>query len=211
MTPPDGTDSRATAAGQVAGRLLRLSHSRVLLWAKEPASEVPFEVSKVVSTPLQPACPTAPRCPGEAVAAPSRGSLYLDPHEPPRGDCAYAFSTRGECLKTRNQLALEAALFRPGEVTLTRRLLEALGFQVTEEVVETTSPEPRILKAHGPIGSKSQVRGMRSPSAGPIVLVRRLPMATTPRSDAGARSAATKAAVAKAACAVRSGPGRGRP
>jgi hypothetical protein len=209
-TPPDGTDRDASRpSGAALGRLLRLSHSRVLLWAKEPGSDVPFEVSKVVQGPLQSACPTAPRCPGEAVAAPTHGSLYLDPSAAPRGDCAYAFSTRGECLKTRNQLALEAALFRPGEVTLTRRLLEALGFQVSEEMVETTTLEPRILNAHGAIGSKSQVRSMRTPTAGQIVLVRRLPMAGGAKKSASGRNAATKAAVMKAACAVR--PGRGSP
>lgn len=159
-------------------KILRLTQSRVLLWAHERGSDVPYEVSKVVQQPLQPRCPTAPRCPDEAASASaslkSKGSLWLDPQERPRGSCAYTFGTRGECLQARNQLALEAALFKPGEVVLTRRLLEALGFTVEEEAVDTTR-DPRILEAHGPIGQRHQVRLLRSPSAGQIVLVRRLP------------------------------------
>lgn len=166
-------------------KILRLTQSRTLLWAHERGSDVPYEVSKVVQQPLQPRCPTAPRCPEEAASAPtslkSKGALYLDPNERPRGTCAYTFRTRGECLQSRNQLALEAALFRPGEVLLTRRLLEALGFTVEEEAVDPTT-DPRILDAHGPIGTRHQVRLLRSPSAGQIVLVRKLPTpASQPR------------------------------
>lgn len=167
-------------------KILRLTQSRVLLWARERGSDVPYEVSKVVQQPLQPRCPTAPRCPEEAAKTPAslkgKGSLWLDPQERPKGSCAYAFGTRGECLQARNQLALEAALFRPGEVVLTRRLLEALGFSVEEESVDATK-DPRILDAHGPIGQQHQVRLLRSPSAGQIVLVRRLPAPAAQRRD----------------------------
>jgi hypothetical protein len=161
-------------------KILRLARSRTLLWAHERGSDVPFEVSKVVQQPLQARCPTAPRCPAEVVGPgaarrPAPKGLWLDPDARPAGDCAYSFATRGECLQTRNQLALEAALFRPGEVLLTRRFLEALGYAVEEEAVETTRPDPRILDAHGPVGSRHQVRVLRSPSAGQIVLVRRVP------------------------------------
>lgn len=163
-------------------KILRLTQSRTLLWAHEPGSrsDTPYEVSKVVQQPLQPRCPTAPRCPEEAAKTPTsmrtKGSLWLDPHERPQGTCPYAFATRGECLESRNQLALEAALFRPGEVLLTRRLLEALGFTVEEEAVDPTN-DARILEAHGPIGPRHHVRLLRSPSAGQIVLVRKLPTA----------------------------------
>lgn len=167
-------------------KILRLTQSRTLLWARERGSDAPYEVSKVVQQPLQPRCPTAPRCPEEAAKAATplktKGSLWLDPQERPRGVCAYSFGTRGECLQTRNQLALEAALFRPGEVLLTRRLLEALGFAVEEEPVDTTR-DPRILDAHGPIGPRHQVRLLRSPSAGQIVLVRRLPTPAVQRRE----------------------------
>lgn len=167
-------------------KILRLTQSRILLWAHERGSDVPYEVSKVVQQPLQPRCPTAPRCPDEAASSPAtlkgKGSLWLDPQERPRGSCAYTFGTRGECLQTRNQLALEAALFKPGEVLLTRRLLEALGFTVEEEAVDTTR-DPRILEAHGPIGQRHQVRLLRSPSAGQIVLVRRLPTPAAQRGE----------------------------
>jgi hypothetical protein len=157
-------------------KILRLAQSRTLLWAYERGSDLPYEVSKVVQQPLQARCPTAPRCPGEALQTPtgsrSKG-LWLDPDERPGAGCAYQFDTRGDCLRTRNQLALEAALFRPQEVVLTRRLLLALGFTVEAEPVETATSEPRILEAHGPIGPRHQVRLLRSPSAGQIVLVRR--------------------------------------
>lgn len=170
-------------------KILRLAQSRVLLWASERGSDVPFEVSKVVNQPLQPKCPTAPRCPGEVMQAAdgwpagskadappkTGGALWLDPAERPRGSCAYHFEVRGDCLQTRNQLALEAALFRPSEVVLTKRLLEALGYRVDEETLDTTKSDPRILDAHGPIGARHQVKLMRSPSAGQVVLVRRLP------------------------------------
>ncbi|MBX3471496.1 MAG: hypothetical protein KF878_31975 [Planctomycetes bacterium] len=168
-------------ASEACLKILRLAQSRTLLWAHERGSDVPFEVSKVVHQTLQPRCPTAPRCPGEAATSPSKGGLWLDPHERPKGSCAYTFATRGECLRTRNQLALEAALFRPGELVLTRRLLEALSFRVTEESVDSTVAEPRVLDAHGPIGPRHQVRLLRSPSAGQIVLVRRLPAAAPRR------------------------------
>lgn len=168
-------------------KILRLTRSRTLLWAHERGSDLPYEVSKVVQQPLQPRCPTAPRCPDEAADTSTkraaRGSLWLDPQERPVGTCAYAFATRGECLRTRNQLALEAALFRPGEVLLTRRLLEALGYTVEEEAVDTTSADPRILDAHGPIGARHQVRLHRSPSAGQVVLVRRLPKSAAQRRE----------------------------
>lgn len=157
-------------------KILRLAQSRTLLWAYERGSDLPYEVSKVVQQPLQARCPTAPRCPGEALKSPTGGrskGLWLEPDQPPSGSCAYQFDTRGDCLRTRNQLALEAALFRPQEVVLTRRLLLALGFSVEAEPVETATSEPRILEAHGPIGPRHQVRLLRSPSAGQIVLVRR--------------------------------------
>lgn len=177
-------------------KILRLARSRVLLWAWERASDVPFEVSKVVHQPLQPRCPTAPRCPDEVLespdgwpagkAAPAKpaASLWLDPAERPKGACAYRFDSRGECLGARNQLALEAALFLPTEVVLTRRLLEALGYRVDEESLDTTTPDPRILEAHGPIGPRHQVKLLRSPSAGQVVLVRRLPVAAAGRDPA---------------------------
>lgn len=165
-------------------KILRLAQSRTLLWAHERGSDTPYEVSKVVQQALQPRCPTAPRCPEEAARSPNamrtKGSVWLDPSERPQGHCAYSFGTRGECLAARNQLALEAALFRPNEVLLTRRLLEALGYRVEEEPVDPTR-DTRILEAHGPISARHQVRLLRSPSAGQIVLVRKLPAATPRR------------------------------
>lgn len=150
-------------------KILRLSTSRVLLWAHERGvpNAAPFEVSKVVDGPLQARCPSAPRCPGER----AKGSI--DPDAPASPTCAYAFRQRGDCLRARNQLALEAALFRPGELLLTRRLLEALGFTIRAETVDVTEASgPRVLAAHGALGKSLQVRMFRSPSAGPIVLVR---------------------------------------
>lgn len=147
-------------------KILRLASSRVLLWAHERGGDGPYEVSKVVDRPLQPHCQSAPRCPGSGEG--------IDPSAAPAARCPYVFDTRGECLRTRNQLALEAALFRPGEVLLTRRLLEALGFEVQEEAIDPAADEGRrVLTAHGALGRKElHVRLLRSPAAGPIVLVR---------------------------------------
>ncbi|MGE0708726.1 MAG: hypothetical protein AB7N76_21210 [Planctomycetota bacterium] len=153
-------------------KILRLAQARVLLWAHDRATDKPYEVSKVVDGPLQERCPSAPRCPEEPEDA-FGSNLWIDPHERPHGACAYAFRRRGQCLRHRNQVALEAALFRPQEVALTRRLLESLGFTVTEESIDVTGLPARILQAHGNVSAAShQVRLLRSPSAGSIVLVR---------------------------------------
>jgi hypothetical protein len=158
-------------------KILRLATSRVLLWAHEGGlpNAAPFEVSKVVDGPLQARCPSAPRCPGEGGSRVKgeRPKGSIDPDAPASPTCAYTFELRGDCLRARNQLALEAALFRPGELLLTRRLLEALGFTIRAETVDVTEPTgPRVLAAHGALGKALQVRMFRSPSAGPIVLVR---------------------------------------
>lgn len=156
-------------------KVLQLAGARVLLWARE-RNEEPFEVSKIVSYPVQPRCPSAPRCPGEAPETPfeNRRPAWVDPTQPPAGRCPYAFEVRGECLQHRNQVALELALFRPGEVPLTRSLLEAVGYSVEEESIDPTQEPSRILRAHGHVGPNHQVRLFRSPSAGSIVLVREL-------------------------------------
>ncbi len=155
--------------------ILRLSQARVLLWARERDPLSPFEVSKIVAQPLQPMCRSAPHCPGELQEATlfTKPALvgWVDPTQPPPSTCPYEFGLRGECLQHRNQLALEAALFSPSEVTLTRRLLEALGYEVTEEGVDSHE-RGKILGAHGFIGPSHEVRLLQSPSAGPIVLVR---------------------------------------
>lgn len=157
--------------------LLHLSGARILLWAHDRSGE-PFEVSKVVSHPVQPKCPSAPRCPEDVIAdglfAGSSNPTWVDPTERPAGHCPYAFEVRGECLQHRNQVALERALFRPSEIELTRRVLQAVGYDVVEESVDPTREPARILKAHGHVGSQHQVRLLRSPSAGAIVLVRQV-------------------------------------
>ena len=156
-------------------KVLRLAQARVLLWAfsrgNSSEGDQPFEVSKVVDGPLQARCASAPRCPDEPEE--SLSGLWIDPNERPHGSCAYDFQRRGQCLRHRNQIALELALFRPDEVPLTRRLLESLGFTVREEAIDPTQHPVRILKAHGSVTPAShQVRLLRSPSAGGIVLVR---------------------------------------
>lgn len=163
-------------------KILRLAQARVLLWAfsrgdsgsDSPETDLwgePFEVSKVVEGPLQERCSSAPRCPDEPEE--SLNGLWIDPNERPHGSCAYDFQRRGQCLRHRNQVALESALFRPDEIPLTRRLLESLGFTVREEAIDPTQQPVRILKAHGSVTPAShQVRLLRSPSAGGIVLVR---------------------------------------
>ncbi|MBL4844020.1 MAG: hypothetical protein JKY65_00720 [Planctomycetes bacterium] len=159
-------------------KILRLAHARVLLWAHDQGGGEPFEVSKVVDGPLQARCETAPRCPGEDPDAESESGesgLWVDPQELPVGDCAYAFPHRGACLSHRNQLALERAMFLPTEVALTRRLLESLGYRVREESIDATHDAPRILIAHGNVQARShQVKLIKSPSAGSVVMVRRV-------------------------------------
>lgn len=156
-------------------KILRLAQARVLLWAYERGGSEPFEVSKVVEGPLQDRCESAPRCPGESDPQADEQGLWVDPQEEPAGACAYAFPHRGACLGHRNQIALERALFRPTEVPLTRRLLESLGYSVREEGVDSTRPNPRVLIAHGSVRATShQVKLLKSPSAGSIVLVRQV-------------------------------------
>ena len=156
-------------------KILRLAHARVLLWAHERGGCEPFEVSKVVDGPLQERCESAPRCPGEADDEEDEQGLWVDPLERPAGVCAYAFPHRGACLGHRNQIALERALFLPAEVQLTRRLLESLGYSVREESVDSTRANPRVLLAHGSVRAAShQVKLLKSPSAGSIVLVRKV-------------------------------------
>lgn len=173
-------------------KVLRLTQARVLLWARRPQverersaprSDSAFEVSKVVTRPLQPACSSAPRCPDEEGRSPfaRQRASWIDPSEPPHGSCPYAFAVRGECLRHRNQLALEAALFLPAEARRVRRLLEALGYQVEEEELEPSRAETRILKAHGCVGAHHEARLLQSPGVGSVVLVRELPRAAGPR------------------------------
>ena len=156
-------------------KILQLARARVRLWAGRRA-EAPFEVTKVVGQPLQPLCSTAPRCPSPDDEHFSfRASFsWIDPLEAPAHECPYRFESRGDCLSHRNQLALEAALFDPHELDLTRRLLEAVGFEVHEEPVDPVA-ETTILLAHGHLGPAYEVRLMHSPVAGPIVLVREHP------------------------------------
>lgn len=150
-----------------------MARARVLLWAQRQG-QPPFEVSKIVAHPLQPLCATAPRCAGELAGEAcfqQDAPLWVDPAEPPFGSCPYAFARRGDCLSHRNQLALEGALFAPGEVALTRRLLEALGYRVTEESVDPVR-DKKILSAHSHLGPSKEIALLHSPAAGPIVLVR---------------------------------------
>lgn len=153
-------------------KILQLAQARVRLWAGRPG-ESPFEVTKVVGHPLQPLCAAAPRCPtpeGERFSFRPAFS-WIDPLEAPSVECPYRFELRGDCLTHRNQLALEAALFDPHELDLTRRLLEAVGFEVHEDPVDPVA-DNTILLAHGHLGPSYEVRLMHSPVAGPIVLVR---------------------------------------
>lgn len=157
-------------------KILRLADARVLLWARERRARggEPFEVSKVVSGPLQGLCPTAPRCPAELTSAGpfARVSSWIDPHEPPHGACAYGFGNRGECLRHRNRSALESALLSPDEARRAVRLLEAMGFSVEEESIDPGQARARILLAHGGIGPAHQVRLLSAPGLGSRVLVR---------------------------------------
>ncbi len=157
-------------------KVLRLADARVLLWAQDREGE-PFEVSRMVTAALQPLCPTAPRCPREVEEAGpfGRPPAWIDPHEEPIGPCAYRFHTRGECLRHRNQAALEAALLGPDEAGRARRLLEAMGYRVREEALDPARLRSRILLAHGAVGPTHQVRLLNAPGLGSLVLVREGP------------------------------------
>lgn len=192
----DGLDRPGGAARRRAGytlvtthgalvKILRLADARVLLWARERRARggEPFEVSKVVSGPIQGLCPTAPRCPAELASVGPFGRVpsWIDPHEPPRGACAYGFGSRGECLRHRNQSALESALFSPDEARRAVRLLEAMGFSVEEEAIDPGHARGRILLAHGGIGPAHQVRLLSAPGLGSLVLVREVEAAAQRR------------------------------
>jgi hypothetical protein len=158
-----------------------LAQARVLLWAREGHHAAPreaFEVSKVVDQLLQPKCQTAPSCPSSAGSPFQAQPTWIDPDEPPAGDCAYGFRLRGQCLLHRNRRALEAALFQIGEAARARRWLQSLGYLVHEEVVDPLdgAGEARILSAHSNLGEGDEVRVVPAPGGGRLVLVR-------PRSD----------------------------
>lgn len=149
-------------------KVLQLAQSRVVLWATEAGSgHPPFEVSRAVEGPLLERCPSAPRCPD------GRPEKALERHAPAAGECPYAFTQVGECVEHRNRRALEAALFRPHEAQLARRLLEAVGYRVEVEAVDPLEADAgRILRAHRPLSRRSEVRVLSAPFGGRLVLVR---------------------------------------
>ena len=145
-------------------KVLRLARSRVVLWALHPGSDEPFEVTRVIEQSLQPRCESAPRCPDQ----PHHG-LTLESEVSPA--CPYAFLERGECIRHRNQRALEEALFLPAAAASVARLLESLGYQVRRETVDPVH-DVRVLRAHSPIEPDQEVRVLPDPSScGRIVLV----------------------------------------
>lgn len=116
-----------------------------------------------------------PRCPAEleGLGPFERPAPWIDPGAQPRGSCPYSFAVRGDCLRHRNERALEAALLQPAQATRVSRLLEALGYVVEAEPVDPGRRRPRILKAHsaGPSGRRD-VRVVSAPGVGALVLVR---------------------------------------
>ena len=149
-------------------KVLQLAQSRVVLWATERgSSNPPFEVSRAVEGPLLERCQTAPRCPD------GRQEKALDRDAPAACNCPYEFQQVGECVEHRNRRALEAALFRPHESQLAKRLLEAVGYKVESEPVDPLQADAgRILRAHRPLSRRSEVRVLTAPFGGRLVLVR---------------------------------------
>lgn len=154
-------------------KLLRLAEARVLLWARERNGDT-FEVSRVVTSPVQELCPTAPRCPHEVegLGLFEAPSPWIDPGQRPSPLCPYSFALRGECLRHRNQMALELALLRPDEAARVQRLLEALGYGVQSEAVDPSCGRPRVLRAHAAGPATRDVRVVSAPGLGALVLVR---------------------------------------
>lgn len=145
-------------------KVLRLARSRVVLWAQRPGSDEPFEVTRVIEQPLQSRCESAPRCPDQEHHGLSFDSMVSSA-------CPYAFLDRGECIRHRNQRALEEALFLPAAAASVVRLLESLGYEVRREVVDPVH-DVRVLRAHSPIEPDQEVRVLPDPSScGRIVLV----------------------------------------
>ncbi|MCA8924533.1 MAG: hypothetical protein KDD82_22165 [Planctomycetes bacterium] len=145
-------------------KVLRLARSRVVLWAHQPGSDEALEVTRVIERPLQTRCTSAPRCPDQDSHA-----FTLDATV--SSECPYAFGERGECVRHRNQRALEEALFLPGAAHRVARLLASLGYEVGTETVDTVH-DARVLRAHSPIEPDQEVRVLPDPTTGGrIVLV----------------------------------------
>lgn len=118
----------------------------------------------MIEQSLQARCESAPRCPDQR-----QHGLTLEAEV--SSDCPYAFGDRGECIRHRNQRALEEALFLPAAAASVARLLESLGYDVRSETVDPVY-DVRVLRAHSPIEPDQEVRVLPDPSScGRIVLV----------------------------------------
>jgi len=171
--PRRASSGRQARSKEASSNVISLSRSRILLWATPRGEQVPYEVSKAVSAPLQARCKTAPLCPAEEGQNGLPG--WIRPDDPPIGPCPYEYATRGACICDRNVEALAAALFTPAEARLLGNYLNALGYVVREEAVPPEALDgTRILNAHAKIGDSHDVRVVSAPGVGELVLVRDL-------------------------------------
>jgi hypothetical protein len=187
VSPEDPTQAKHRASlplGSVDGRepgckravVIPLERTRFLIWATPRGDRLAYEVSKAVDGPLQARCATAPLCPGEDLERTGAVPGWIDPQAAPIGECPYQFETRGECIRSRNVQALEAALFHSREANLVANYLSALGYTVKlEEIPQNRVLDgTRILHAHSKIGDTHDVRVLAAPGGGELVLVRDL-------------------------------------
>lgn len=168
----------------------RLEQSFYLIWARPAGEKIPFEVSKEVTGPLQPACHTSPYCPDERIPR-IRGRAQNDPESPDgvriasvveyernptfQGvtHCPYEFTTKDECYRDINVKAMTRALFTAEEVRTVGNFLRALGYEVETEVVPESSIDgTRILKMHGQVYNFHETRFEMGPGQMVLCMIR---------------------------------------
>ncbi len=152
----------------------KLERSYYLLWATPAGEQVPFEVSKEVTRPLQPLCETSPYCPDERIPR-IQGESVESAKSPPKiasvvqyvpnpnfdgvKDCPYDFRNKEDCYRDINISAFKQALFTEHERTQITNYLTALGYSIGAERIGASDIDgARILKAHGVIYNFHETR-----------------------------------------------------
>lgn len=176
----------------------KIENDFYVLWAAPPGEDVPFEVSREVSTPLIPECESSPYCPGERIAQlagrpdPGQGrrlqsvvTFESDPEfvfEP--DDCPRRFPDKEACYRAINRMALRDGCIPADLLSRTGNFLKALGYRVWAERVGRLDLEgDRILVAHGPIFNFHELRCEHAPGGIVLYLIR------NPRENERPRSA----------------------
>lgn len=172
------------------GIIHQLDPCLYLLWAVPRGEEVPFEVSKEVVGPLQPACATSPYCPDERIPritrhrrsgfVPDGEHAYQTTIEYERNpnfkgvtECPYDFRSKEECYRDINVKAISRALFTKGEAERVTNYLRALDYQVEWESIPRAQIDGgRILHAHGRIYNFHETRFEVGPEGVTLCMIR---------------------------------------